>query len=342
MRRGALAGGEAAFTLLELMLALTLGLVLMVLIGPLLSASAALQGGINRGLDQQRQVQIVTAIVRRAVSQAGVVGCPGSRGNVALMLNGSWTTLPEFRMVPKVESARWEADASGRLDAWPVSGSSQPLFRYGGGIAPRKLVPGSDLLALRGYGQLLGHVVDASSDHFQIDLAPRAPNIRDGQILLVADCRQGAVFSATDVRQQDDLWVGWRGGGGTFDNAAQGVPMAMGLGSQAGVFLPTATFLYVAAGRAVTDRGTDTALWSKLAGGRPVEMVPYLADMQILYGVEVQNSAGEPLRGYFPWDEMPSGARVVILWLQFKSSLPSEEDALPGQPTYFQLSLSLF
>lgn len=136
--------------------------------------------------------------------------------------------------------------------------------------------------------------------------------------------------------------MGWRGGGGTFDNAAQGVPMATGLGSQAGVFLPTATFLYVAAGRAVTDRGTDTALWSKLAGGRPVEMVPYLADMQILYGVEVQNSAGEPLRGYFPWDEMPSGARVVILWLQFKSSLPSEEDALPGQPTYFQLSLSLF
>ena len=180
MRRGALAGGEAAFTLLELMLALTLGLVLMVLIGPLLSASAALQGGINRGLDQQRQVQIVTAIVRRAVSQAGVVGCPGSRGNVALMLNGSWTTLPEFRMVPKVESARWEADAPDRLDAWPVSGSSQPLFRYGGGIATRKLVPGSDLLALRGYGQLLGHVVDASSDHFQIDLAPRAPNIRDG------------------------------------------------------------------------------------------------------------------------------------------------------------------
>lgn len=333
------------FSLVELLISLSLGLLVLVALGQVFSSTIRTHGRTLATANLHENMRLIDAFLSRAADRAGYVGCLGHGNNVAKFLRGAWQDLPEYDLSQPVEG--FENIGNGRfrpsIERLPLTSNRQRLHKSNNGINENMLAPGADILVLRGMGDLAGYVRQLPDDRsllIEVDVHHLKPD--NGDILILADCNQAALFNATGARRTGSMVsLGWNEGSGSFGNARVGTSdfgdeTVAGLSLSLGGFTTASilahvstTVFFVGISQAADVRGnTLYSLWQKEGNSRPIELVRGVSDMQVLYGVKRGPIAGEQrevdelflegsVAGYYQWDEIPTGAVVASIWVSF-------------------------
>ncbi len=308
------------FGLLELLVCLGLGLLLLLALGHLLVSGKTLSRQLGQRADQQERIGLVTHILSVALKGAGHLGCLAEQESMTNLLNSDWADLVALAPVPAVEIV---ADPQSSADFADID----------------NLAEGSQALILRGYARPLARLNQPlGEERGEGWLSDSSSRVDSGDVVLISDCRQGALFSATGTwHSQGRVRFSWAVGDGDLDNTLVGemfdgtpVPgglsqIGMGFAADAGLWGSTGSRLYVAESRVSTGPLQTYGLWQKPARGNALELVTGIDGLRFRYGAWRKGGGGH--MGYFDPDQLPSDARVVLLSLRFfLSSVQQEPD----------------
>jgi hypothetical protein len=296
--------------LLEVLICLGLGSLLLMAIGHLLVSGKTLSRQIGQRADQQERIGLVTHILSVALKGAGHLGCLTEQEYTTNLLNSGREDLGALWPAPAVEIV---ADPQSSPDFSDID----------------NLAEGSQALIVRGYARPLARLNQPLGENrgegWLHDMNSR---IDSGDVVLISDCRQGALFSATGTwHSQGRVRFSWAVGGGDLDNASvgetfDGMPVLGGLSQigegfagDAGLWGNTGLRLYVAESRTNTGSLQTYGLWQKPARGNALELVTGIDGLRFRYGAWRGGRGGH--MGYFDPDRLPSDARVVLLSARF-------------------------
>lgn len=318
------------FSLVELMLALALGLVVVTGIVQLFVSNSQTYNVLNGQARLQESARFALEFISRASRSAGYTGCSIERENLVWGLWGDQDVMPEFyidRMVEGLEGVGggvW----SPALTNLPRDGAN--AYDPGGtgvGIETGDIVDGTDVLVVRSVqrpGQRL--VETLQPDGNPLVTAPGGdPGFGVDDMVMVSNCEQGAVIRITGMNVAgNEAELIHANGPGVYENADQvdsptaTVPRTLSFlgrsyGPESSVGRVEATFFYVADG-AGRDRDGNAvpALWQKVGRAAPVELMQGIEDMQVLYGID--NDDGDPNASqYVTFNNVPDPDDVVSL-----------------------------
>lgn len=300
-------------SLIELLVAMTLGLMLLAVLVHVLVGARQLGTGLGQQAEIEEQVGLVRQLLAGGLAGAGSLGCLDRPDGVFNLLNTDWAHL-------------------GLLNPWPgvdilVDPGSSDLFSNIDDLAPN-----SHGVVIRGYARPLARLTEALGDHRgEAQLHSLQTRVNSGDVVLLSDCQQGAVFSATRTwHSQGRLRFSWDTDSGAWDNAAvaqtmEGEPvpgdldqLGSGFAPDAQLWGPSGLLLYVAPSRVVHADGHSNgevyALWHKPVGGRATELMTGVHRLQARYGAWTDQHGGQ--MGYFDGDALPADAQVVLLLLR--------------------------
>lgn len=308
--RGPSSNPQAGFSLIELMLALTLGLVVTAGIVQLFVGNNRTTQLITGQSRLQESARYALDFISRSTRNAGFYGCDPEMDKLYNTLNGDWDQVFEYNLQQPIEGFDG-AGAGNALTDWSPSlaslprtqgGSSFNTIVAGNGIDVSTIVPGTDVLAVRymlAPGEQLAQQVN-TNDNPVIENDGNVP-FQAGDYALISNCEQAALFRITAVGAAAGGITLTRGTGvGIFENSgaeglsAQGIPYGGIDSNEAGVVAQILTDIYyVADGAGTNNRGTTTsALWRKTGTAAPVELVEGISDLQVLFGVDTTPNDG--------------------------------------------------
>ncbi len=330
MKHGHITARIGGFSLVELMIALALGLVVIAGIIALFVGNSQAAAVVSGQARLQENARFAFDFISRGARQAGYFGCGPLPQNLVKGLRGKWSELPEFNVTRPVDGhegkggRRWIPPLSGLPGGEGGNLNRDPA----GGIDPRAIVDETDVLILRHLrqpAQRLARLLEPTAD--PVVAAPRGDAGFDvGDIVMVADCEQGAVFRVTALSVSGTrITVERAPGPGLFDNAEM-VPGPEGLipatlslidrpyGPEASISAVDTTFFFIAPSLHVDDRGANPlALWQKVGSAAPVELIQGVQDLQVLYGVDTTLTDGiaNPNQ-YVPFDAVPEDVGQIV------------------------------
>jgi type IV pilus assembly protein PilW len=296
---------EAGLSLIELMIAMLVGLIL---IGGVLSVfmSSRKSYGVNGAMGQiQENGRFAMNFIDRDTRMAGYLGCGGSTGNVGNQLKPPANTTLAYNFTNGLAGFEYsgtepgdtysitsEALASGAAGDWgPSLDPSLPL------TGSDYVVPGSDVLVIRFSPPTAAAAYVASSpgpNGAQFWLTTN-PGIASGSLLIISNCVNTYVVQADQVNGSGtDHVVVNTGNSVSPGNAVAGIPTSF-IGAQVST-VETEVF-YVgmdatgspALFEAVTN--PNCAAPNICFGGFEIqELVPNVENMQVLYGVDTTGS----------------------------------------------------
>ncbi len=319
------AGG---FSLVELMLALALGLVVVTGIVQLFVGNSRTYNVLNGQARLQESGRFALEFISRAARSAGYFGCAPEPDNIVKGLVGNWDNLPEYDITRIIQG--YEGTGAGwspALATLPRNGSVN-VDVPGNGIDPGSIAPGTDVLVFRSMqrpGQRLVEVLQPDGN--PVVTAPGGdPGFGVDDIVMVADCEQGAVFRMTgmavagdEATLSIDTLTSTRA---TSSNAflnAPNVPSPVGsvpftlsflgrsYGEEAVVGALESTYFFIAEGAGLDNAGNPVlALWQKVGSQAPVELIQGVEDLQVLYGLDTTlNDAVPNANQYVTFDNLP-------------------------------------
>ena len=302
---------QSGFSLIELMLALTLGLVVTAGIVQLFVGNNQTTQLITGQSRLQESARYALDFISRSTRNAGFIGCDPEMDKIRNTLNGDWNQIFEYDILNPIQgfdgtgTGNTLVDWTPSLAALPRSqgGSSFNTVIAGNGVDVASLVPGTDILAVRymlGPGEQLAQAAEKDDDPV-IENDGDVP-FQTGDFALISDCEQAALFRITSIGSTaGGLTLGRGTGVGLFENAngAAGELSRIGVSyggqssggatsSGAAVVAEVITDIYfVADGAGTNNRGaTTSALWRKRGSDAPVELVEGISDLQVLYGID--------------------------------------------------------
>ena len=323
------------FSVMELLLAMMLGFIIVAGIVQLFVGNNQTNNLLQGQARLQENARFGFDFIARAAQTAGFWGCAPEPDKVVKGLRGNWELVPEFDYTRPVEG--FDAQGGGGwappLDTLPRSegASNFNVMISGNGIDTDAIVEGTDVVALRTVRQPLRRLVDTlQPDGNPVVEAPGGnPGFGTGDVVMLSDCEQGAVFRVTNMTVSGDeatLVHATSAGGSFFENAnivespggAIGYTLSFlgrSYGLDATIGAMETTVFFVAPGAGVDNRGTTpNALWQKAGTTQPVELVEGIDDMQVLYGIDTTLADGiANANQYVPADEVPDPAQVVAL-----------------------------
>jgi len=320
------------FSLVELMLALALGLIVVTGIVQLFVGNSQTYNILNGQARMQENARFALEFISRAARQAGYFGCANSQENLVWRLTGgnpgSADDIPEFDVTRPVQGVDNVVDA-GSLGGFPTQSANSRILANG--INAAAVIAGTDVLAVRSMESPGWRLTDelfptgANSDPRISD----ATDIQAGDIVMVANCEQASVFRVTgtvaapgnSVELQDDV------GAGLYDNAPPASHSQIGRTYQedAQVGRVESTFFFIAEGTGLSnildgdgDPTPPLALWQKVGPNLPVELVQGIEDLQILYGIDTTDDDLANANEYVTADDLdlfpdPAVTNVVSL-----------------------------
>ncbi|WP_407275947.1 prepilin-type N-terminal cleavage/methylation domain-containing protein [Halothiobacillus sp. DCM-1] len=197
---------QRGFTLIELMIALVLGLIV---IGGVVSVLLSNQQSYrsNQALAQvQDGSRIAFEFLTRDIRQAGLTGCGNT--NVANVLNNS----------PANGGTDWWANWANALQGY-AAGATAPVAT---GTAATQRTTNSDSITLMSAGDS-GYSVDApNSTTAQFKLNEPKPDLQDGDIVIVCDPNQATILQVTNYNASN-VTVVHNTGTGTPGNCSKGL-----------------------------------------------------------------------------------------------------------------------
>lgn len=310
--------GRRGFSLLELLIAATLGAVLTVAVVRLFTDTRRANAEQVGQARLQESLRHALGFLGRSIRGAGFLGCGTSAPNNGL--RGTWRQLVEFDIATPVQgfdgvagSAAWRPD----LATLPLRrGAGAPTFRRGG-IDPARLRRGSDILVVRRLATPLHPLrqrVAAPGDRLVV--ADPHSAIRKDRFAALTRCGGAGLFRVTSVARRGGAVTLARGvGSAPFGNragahllggAAFGGARGPG-GAAVGLVLSEIYFVGRAAG--ATAQGTAAwSLWRKTSAERPVELVRGVDELQLLFGVDESPDNGLVAAERLTLPGVPTGA----------------------------------
>jgi len=350
---------NGGFTILELLIALALGLLVVSGIVQLFVGNTRTYEIVNAQARLQENARFSFEFISKAARTAGYFGCAPEDDNIVRHLGGNWGEIPEYNITEFVDG--WEN--SGGAVFLPDDLTSLPRSEGGvntnvhianNGIDRGELNGDADILVFRTLRQPVARLAQTAqwNENVVADTPGGEPAFEVDDVVVVADCLQAAMFKVTGVAVAADQTTLQRGvaGGGLFDNAANVftgggdivastlsvVGRSYGKDAIVGVFESSFFFIADSTQLDAADNTID-ALWQKVGRGAPVELVQGVEDMQILYGVDTSNDDIRNVNQYFSMDAVPDVtaivAVVVTLTINSVESLADNNDA-PLQRTF--------
>ncbi|MEM1435584.1 MAG: PilW family protein [Pseudomonadota bacterium] len=325
------------FSLIELMLALGLGLVVVTGIVQLFIGNSQTYTVLNGQSRLQENARFGFEFITQAARSAGFFGCAPEDVNVVNGLNApNWSVVPEFDVSAPVQGydgrggGNWQP-ALATLPRTTGGGANANVYIGGNGIDIGEVVDNTDVLVLRAMVQpvrRLTQVLQPTDD--PVVEAPGGDNAFEvGDIIMIADCEQAAVVRVTGaaVAAGEATLAHAVGGAGLYENSATvdiptqvGAPRTLSavgrsFGPESLVGEVVSSFFYIAPGAAVNNRGDAiNALWRKQGSAAPQELIAGIDDMQVLYGIDTtlaDNVANA--NQYVAADAIPDPNQVVSL-----------------------------
>lgn len=292
--------------MLELLVSMVLGSALVATMILVLATSHQLNQGLLQQIQVQERVGILSNLWPRLLAGAGHMGCLSDTNAVVNFLNTQWSDLGLLKPWPAVEIV--------------VSPQDSPLFS-----AIKNLAPDSHALVVRGFSEPLGKLAQAlDSPRGVANLFHSRTRISPKDSVLLTDCQQGSLFSATKTRHSRGMvHFSWATGDDPMSNRATGRTvhgliargrLALkedGFAEGARLYGPTSFRLYVAESRLSSARAKVYALWQKPLNGNAIELVSGVNRLALGYGAWRADGGGQI--GYFNADQLPVDAEVMLL-----------------------------
>lgn len=267
------------FSLVELMVAMALGLFLT---GGIITVFIGSKQSFNTqaGLSQiQQSARFAFDIIGSEVRMAGFMGC--------------FSGTTSYRNTLNVDPPPFTADLSKSLYGYDglTSGTWTPALTGVPGDVTDDLAEGTDVIVLRRVSDVAARLdakmPDSSADlKIDEDLDP-AP-FEDFDIVLISDCTKSAIFQVTNYTNSSGNVVHNEGVGDPGNKAKELTGTADGFDTDASVFKIESRVFFIAEGAGINNEGnTYNSLWVKVGANAPVELVPGIEDLQILYGEDM-------------------------------------------------------
>ena len=286
---------SAGFSLLELLLAATLGVVMTTAIAQLFISNSRSQATLTGQARLQESARHALDFIARSARNAGYLGC-GTAGHLTNALNGNWRQVVEIDLSTPIEAFDATAGAwQPSLATLPVRGGGAPVFKSRNRINASRLQPNSDVVVFRraDLGEALVSAVDGDAD--PIVVAGNADAFRADSFALLSTCGQAALFRVSSLARSGGRTTLVRTpGSGSFGNRsgpallAAGIPYGGSAAPQAAAAALAITETYfVARSTANNNRGRAVlSLWRKTSTAAPAELVQGIEELQLLFGID--------------------------------------------------------
>ncbi len=340
---------QTGLSLIELMIAMVVGLILMA--GALSIFISSRQGyGVNTAISHvQESGRFALGFIRNDVRMAGYMGCATSAQVVNYLNPLAGSNLP-YDFTTAISGYDYVGTApSNNYPVPPTMPSENPnpdpnTADWSPALdstLQNRVIPGTDVLVVR---------FSQGNDPVYITSIPGSPSpgspsadfnintnggLQTGQLLVITNCLSAVVLQATQVNGGGTNVVHNTGNSVTPGNAIQGLPAAY-VGAQV-MLAPTTVVFFIGQGNdgapALFQAATDT---TQANGFSYEELVPEVENMQVLYGVdltgghaptEYETAAAVDTAG--DWSQVVS-ARIALLARSNLGAMPLPSVA----PTY--------
>jgi type IV pilus assembly protein PilW len=329
---------RAGFTLPELLMALTLGLVVVTAIVQLFAAGSRSYAVAMSQARMAENARVALEMMARAARAAGYSGCNSRPWYLVKGLRGDWREIPEYDITRPAHGFRAEGDGwQPALDSLPLTEGrvNRNVHLAGHGIDTRRLARGSDLVVFRSLGPSSRRLVEPLWPGGQPIVAALGgePGFGVGDVVMIADCLQAAVFQVTGMDTYQDR-VRLRhdpgsGGSSSFENAdtvgtlagpapftLNGSGLPYDVDALVGPVISTWFFVAPSAGRDGRG-GTIPALWQKSGSSRPAELVQGVEQLEAWFGLSADPSdpsfrVGRYVRAGDPRHDGGSASAVAV------------------------------
>jgi type IV pilus assembly protein PilW len=322
---------QRGFTLIELMISLTIGMMIVITIGYIYLGASRTFRALEASSRMQENARYAIEKIGYDIRMAGFTGC--SHNSVANVLNSptSW----EYNLFDK-----------------PLVGYEEGVSLFPTGVTGNVLR--GDALTILRADKSKEYIVDSHDpDSAQFQLTANH-NLKQGEILVVTDCSHAAVFQMTNVNNNNTIKniVHNSGAGVLPGNATKNLghppypPCTADCGFPAGsrILRLSAVTYYIRTGADGNPGLYRHALGRDANTGNsvttPVELVKGVEDMQIEYGVDTDAIADGAVDAYLDANEVDALAlgdkwsRVLSVRLSLLMASLNSENVASSQQTY--------
>lgn len=336
----------AGLSLVELLIAMALGLTLAAGVGQVYVGNNQTQRDQEAHLRMQENGRFAMHFLAREVRMAGYMGCLSSIEPESVN-NALENPPPSFQ--PDVGLQGWEADhgngtapgvISSSVDDRALESTSSGNWTSAGGnvLDTMEALPASDIVRTWNTSGGEATINDVSPGASNTVVNSTITDLQDGDILLLSDCESADWVQACNVQAT--------AGGSSINSVLSGgcVPgndLPVGLGATAGGELVKlqGTLFYVS--KRGGDAGNPPALFRRQLDvqaqpGPPEELVEGIESMQILYGLDTDNDSRRGVDVWLTADQVPDWGQVIAA--RISVLVQSVEDNLAPAPQPYRFN----
>ena len=308
------------FSLIELMLALALGVVVTAGIVTLFVGNNQTYTLLNGQSRMQENARFAVDFITRSSRAAGYFGCDPEEGKIYKTLNGAWNQIFEFDITTPIQAFHGVNNGTG-INDWTPSLTTLPRvgsavgYIAANGVDVSRMRPQSDVLVLRHVqipGARIAAIVQSDSNP-TVEVPGGGLEFATGNFVAINNCEQATVFRLANVNVAGATATLVRDtapaiGLGLYQNAPLASLSPMGIpygeannaqGSSVGRVMTD--IYYVAQGTGTNNRNqTPWSLWRKTSEDAPVELIQGIENLRVRFGVD-----------RFPNDNIASANRYV-------------------------------
>jgi len=295
------------FSLIELMLALALGVVVTAGIVTLFVGNNQTYTLLNGQSRMQENARFAVDFISRSARAAGYLGCDPEAGKIYKTLNGAWNQLFEFDITTPVQAFHGTASGNGvndwtpALTTLPRTGSAVGYI-VANGVDLATMQPLSDVLVLRHVqipGARIAAIVQANANP-TVEVPAGGLGFTDGNFVALNNCEQATVFRVATVAAPAGpiatlvLNAAPAVGLGLYQNLAlqplspTGIPYGEANNAQgSSVGRVLTDIYYVAQGAGTNNRNQiPWSLWRKTSEDAPVELIQGVENLRVRFGID--------------------------------------------------------
>lgn len=319
-------GSNQGFSLVELMLALAMGLIVVAGMTQLFAGSKETYALLGQQARLQESGRYALKFIGTSARGAGYLGCNARPERIVNTLNGDLSALFEVDLETPVQA--FDADGGG----------SAAAFAGAAGIDADQVTPGTDIVVLRRLAGPAYRVAAPVAGSDNVVVKDREPfDLEADDFVLIGDCQQSSLFRISGViRGAGNATLLRDGGAGAYDNAPGKALSAPGkiygsaedAGAATVARVLTETY-FIAEGRGVESRGEPSrSLWRRAGTSPSAELVEGIHDLRVSFAVDTEPQGGvADVNRHVGFNEMPPGDIIRAMHVQVTAGEPPNQRA---------------
>jgi type IV pilus assembly protein PilW len=325
---------QKGFSLIEMMLALGLGLIVVTGIVQLFIGNSQSSSVISGQARLQENARFAFEFISSAARRAGYFGCIRDPQTRVWGLVGNPVQLPEYNIDEMVGGLNGNGDGTWSPSAINLPGGTPGNTNQGGTIDGAALEDGTDIIVFRNLREPTQRLVNTTQplDDAVITAPGGDPGFGVNDVVMIVDCEQSAIYRVTgmNVAGNQATLLNAANTGGTsafFQNSTLVTPPAgpqvnftksylgRSYGPDTIVGELESTFFFIAESTRANNAGDmPLSLWQKVGPDGPVELIQGVEDMQVLFGIDTTLTDGTPNPNrYVTAAAIPDPAQVVAI-----------------------------